>query len=698
MNSLHIHILPVYSLYHPTERLNGMRLLQHQVETLAAFRDPEVDVVINIAMTGDGKSIAGYLPAFQSQDETQVIAMYPTNELIKDQFFALERYHSDLQLRLPRYERMYSDQITRLMRENDETRRSVEVRNLLMRNGILLTNPDLVHLIRSYQYGYGFHRKELPQILANHFDYLLFDEFHVFGVPQIISVMNMLGYLAVQYKDKPRERRKFVFLSATPNSLLTRLVERSGLRHKVITGHYADMGQDDRYRCILQPCHISLHSVSQEQTSEMWVEEHLEELLHFFKRSPSSKAAILVYSPATARRLVRRLEAFFAPHGITIGENTGLTTDEDRRQALQKQILIGTSTVDVGIDFHINYLIFEGYSAGSFLQRFGRLGRHAEFKEYHAHALLPNFVLERLGMALGNEQEVSRKRFNDTINEAFPTEQEFNQYANLWGPVQAAYVLQDMKNQQGKDYSQDENRAILQAVTEHYDNMYRSAKKPEQSAIEKATKKYWKLKNTYPEVLKELLSFRGQSVLDCGVWDMTDLKNHSEGTLITYDLLFLVANTNFEVIEKQVFIDEVRRQGLEERDFDKKLLYLKVYSYVQERASLRLGINMSLISADVNEQYLHRLMVLSGLVVQEPRAEWIDRVNETLRKQKLTCIISTIKRPELKRQYKLSGIFPLYRLHDKLGSEYSIAFGQDAILLDSILRFRSPGTSTHIMA
>ena len=75
-------------------------------------------------------------------------------------------------------------------------------------------------------------------------------------------------------------------------------------------------------------------------------------------------------------------------------------------------------------------------------------------------------------------------------------------------------------------------------------------------------------------------------------------------------------------------MDDVQRKGLEERDFDRKLLYLKVYSYVQERAYLRLGINMNLISADVNEQYLHRLMVLSGLVVQEPRAEWIDQVNE----------------------------------------------------------------------
>jgi CRISPR-associated endonuclease/helicase Cas3 len=330
------------------------------------------------------------------------------------------------------------------------------------------------------------------------------------------------------------------------------------------------------------------------------------------------------------------------------------------------------------------------------LQRFGRLGRHEEFEVYRAYALVPRFVLERLMPVLGNEQEVSRQRFNEAIQAAFPAEQEFKQYTSMWGPIQAVHVLEDLKAQ-GRD-NLDENRAFRQVLTTHYDDMYRSPDKPDQSAMEKARKKYWKLKNTYPEVIKELLSFRGQSVLDCGVWDMTDLERHPNGTFIIYDLFFLVANTNFEVVEKDDFLEEVRRRSLEERDFQKKLLYLKVHSYVQERTSLQIGINKSLISIDANDQHLHRLLVLSGLVVQEPRVDWIDSVNNALRKQNLACVISPIKRQELKRARQLSGVFPLYRLQDKLGSEYSVAFGQDAILLDSLLRFSSPSGPTHMMA
>ena len=208
MEALHLHISPVYSAYHPSAWLgkkgvyfanpaqldkseDEIRLLQHQVETLEAYNNPNVDVIINTAMTGDGKSVAAYLPAFQ--EDQRVVAMYPTNELVRDQLAALKRYQDDLHLYLPSYDTMYSEQITKLMREHNETVRLEEVRKLLNYNGMLLTNPDLIHLILSHQYGWDFMRKELPAVAGANFNYFLFDEFHVFGVPQVVSVINMWG-------------------------------------------------------------------------------------------------------------------------------------------------------------------------------------------------------------------------------------------------------------------------------------------------------------------------------------------------------------------------------------------------------------------------------------------------------------------------------------------------------------------------
>ena len=177
------------------------------------------------------------------------------------------------------------------------------VRQLLHRNKLLLTNPDLIHLMMSYQYGWEHLRKELPTTIGAYFDYFLFDEFHVFGVPQVIAVMNMLGTLHVNYHDKSNERKKFVFLSATPSKLMNGLLERGGLSYRRIEGSYSS-SEKPSYRRILQGCELNLHEIGQEKTTEAWIEEHLEDIHEFFNKHKDSKAAVLVYSVATARRIV----------------------------------------------------------------------------------------------------------------------------------------------------------------------------------------------------------------------------------------------------------------------------------------------------------------------------------------------------------------------------------------------------------
>lgn len=690
MDALRLRILPVYSEYHPTSEVGGKRLLRHQVEMLDAYNEPDVDVIINTAMTGDGKSLAAYLAALRQRQ--RVIAMYPTNELARDQHKALNWYEQNLEISLPRHDTMYSDKITQLMRERDIKVRLEAVRTLLRKNSILLTNPDLIHLIMSYQYGWDYMRKELPVIVGAYFNYLLFDEFHVFAVPQIISVINMLGVLTVNYRDKPpADHKKFVFLSATPSRLLDGLVERGGLRSKKIEGHYRSSKQGDEYRRILQPCEIELHEISQETPTEVWVKGHLEEIHSFFQQHRESKAAILVSSPATARRLVRLLEEYFKPHTITVGENTGLTSSEERQDSFNKHILVGTSTVDIGIDFHINYLIFEAFNAGSFLQRFGRLGRHDEFTTYRAFGLVPRFVLERLSNTFAPESEVERPQFNTAIREAFPNEQEFASYSKLWGVVQAAHVLVELEKQHGKG-NKDENQALNQALTEQYDSVYGQPEKP---AMVAAKKKYWRLNKQFPTILKDLLSFRGQSLLECGVWDTTARKVHPDGQLLTYDLFFLLANTEFTVIEEEQFMQEVRRRKLEEKGFQGKQLYLKIRSFVPERLGLMLGLPHNMMDY---AHTLHHVQVLNSFFVREPYQTSFDEVNRRLKKLQLTCILSDMKCQELKQQHKLGSVFPVYRLQDSLGSEYSIAFGQEALLLDSILAFRKPKGNTTFMA
>ncbi len=681
MNPLRLHILPVYSAEHPDPKyhIGSTRLLKHQVATWDAFHNPDVDVIVNTAMTGDGKSLAAYLPVFK--ENKRVIAMYPTNELIKDQFYALPGYEKRLDIHLSRNATMYGAEISRFMEERDIEKRLEAVRSLLKYNPVLLTNPDLVHLIMSHQYGWDYLRKELPAQLAASFDYFVFDEFHVFGVPQIISVMNMLGYLNVAYQDKLEDRKKFVFLSATPNQLMDDLLNRSGLRTKKIEGSYVSEPLDGYYN-ILQGCELELYKSSQENSQgspmEAWVEEHLQEMLDFFEQYPKSKAAILVYSVATARRLYARLKDFFErQHNISVGENTGLTYREERRAALEKQILVGTSTVDIGIDFRINYLVFEAYNAGSFLQRFGRLGRHKDFGAYRAYGLIPRFVLERLSKEIGERDTIERESFNKAVREAFPMEEEFKTYTALWGVKQAAQVLVALESER----KQDANDAFTAALTNMYERMYGSLEKP---IMPKKVKAFKAIQWKTPEIANELSSFRGSSPLTCGVWD-------SDNHLKTYDLLFLVANAELEVLDKADFMHEVERrlqaknEELHERDFQERLLYLKVHSYVPERQRLILGIDLDLMA---QQHELHKVGVCSGFFVQDPVFTWRDRINAALKRKKLVCIFSDWPRLELKGRLHLPALFPIYTVQDRMGQPLSVTFGSEALLLNSLLRFR----------
>src|SRR5262245_43255013 len=97
---MHISTLPVYSKLADSQDIPpelqdklpaGLRLSSHQVKTHQALKNSDVDVVFNTAMTGDGKSLAGLLPTLIEERPRSLFAMYPTNELIRDQMAQVDR-------------------------------------------------------------------------------------------------------------------------------------------------------------------------------------------------------------------------------------------------------------------------------------------------------------------------------------------------------------------------------------------------------------------------------------------------------------------------------------------------------------------------------------------------------------------------------------------------------------------------------
>lgn len=83
---------------------------------------------------------------------------------------------------------------------------------------------------------------------------------------------------------------------------------------------------------------------------------------------------------------------------------------------LERAVLISTSAVEVGVDFHADALITEECEGNSFLQRFGRVGRHDKgskviaFTSGDAYATLSEL----------DRTKISRERFSGKVIDVFP--------------------------------------------------------------------------------------------------------------------------------------------------------------------------------------------------------------------------------------------------------------------------------------
>ncbi|MFM5962391.1 MAG: type I-D CRISPR-associated helicase Cas3', partial [Dolichospermum sp.] len=149
----------------------------------------------------------------------------------------------------------------------------------------------------------------------------------------------------------------------------------------------------------------------------------------------------ILNSIAAVKKLLPKLKAIFEPKW-QVRENTGLTGETEKSQSVaEADLLLGTSTIDVGVDFRINFLIFEAADAGNFIQRFGRLGRHKGFETYQAYALIPNFITARLfedkSHPLENEEIYDRITFTDAIRNYWTFKNEFEKYPQRWGSLQS---------------------------------------------------------------------------------------------------------------------------------------------------------------------------------------------------------------------------------------------------------------------
>ncbi|MEG4806350.1 type I-D CRISPR-associated helicase Cas3' [Microcoleus sp. F8-D3] len=688
MANYSITLKPVYSC--PAQTLpSGITLpggwdglSRHQVETYEALKDPTIDVVFNTAMTGDGKSLAAFLAGVTNR--TYTLAMYPTNELARDQekqvrgYKALFKPEND-----PQIYRLNAAILEDFIATNKLSSKLAGLCDRADNSEILLTNPDIFHYIHDFRYlrrnkeGKGDNPDRLFAKIDDNYKLFIFDEFHIFSSPQITSVINAILLIKHTFPGK-----KFLFLSATPNELLEEGFSKAGLKYRIIDpvkqGGY-QFAAGDNWRQISYPINLSFPQKLEPnlRSSYNWIVENAETtILKFFQDNPGSKGAIILNSIAAVKTLVPKFKAIFEPLGLKVRENTGLTGETEKSKSVEDaDLLLGTSTIDVGVDFRINFLVFEAADAGNFIQRFGRLGRHPGFDIYQAYALLPNFIIERLFEAqnhpLQDGETRDRISLSEAIRQHYGYVNEFKQYPKRWGGIQSACVHFELeRNYQMKtkypeaadNFAADIQQALGVTIKQMRAQLFR--------CMEKEKKK----------IIEEARSFRGISQLDCGIYDITNPDEPEKERFKTYNLPSLLSNFHFELMTSADFMEGAKKAGLAVSRFEKALCYLKLTGYRDLREDWQFYCSRDDLSEIAKSG---KVQILKGLEVTGGTNE----ISRKLSNRGLVCFVSDRDRATLRAKCGLPVHFQAYALSDRFDGKpnYTIAFGRSALLLETLI-------------
>lgn len=647
--------------------IGEIQLVTHQAEVWQAIKNPKTSIFFNTALTGDGKTLAALLPALYEQKTLdKALFAYPTNELIRDQVKQINRWSETFDFN-PYIGELNSQTLATAM-EEEKLNKIETLRTIAYDYDLILTNPDIFTLIHRLFYDKWGNTARIAQTFLNQYRYLVFDEFHIFNAPQVTNILDAIAFSRATLGET--NLNKFLFLSATPDEMLVDSLSKAGIEPKIIRGKYLHgVKHSETHRRILHEVDLDLIACQKNQGGvENWLIDNIDRVKKFFADYPNSKGLVIVNSVFTAKRLVNKLKSL-DNFNLSVGENTGLTNPEIRKISLEQQLIIATSTVDVGVDFAINFLIYESLDAGTFIQRLGRLGRHDGFSYYQAIALIPDWVKEKFNELYPDGVECDRESFFNTVkNDIYRKPQEFKKYLSRWGSVLTTVRYCKLNKQQSQ------YQTLLQNYQQEVKKLI--GKTPDWT-------RFNYLFDNSPIILKELEFFRGKGQLD--VW----VNEPDTNAITSMNLFRLLSGTNFHLISES----EAKKlsKSLKQPFYENELnLYAKIENYLDYYEKVNIKFCDYFSGYNLNEA-----QELEGFSLKVKHSQ-VRVISEELEDLPLTtCVVDPTRYdiPALKRRYKLPAFFELHYVKDQSGKLYPVAFGLDALLLDSLLFWQKTNTA-----
>ncbi|MGF1482562.1 MAG: type I-D CRISPR-associated helicase Cas3' [Cyanophyceae cyanobacterium] len=355
--------------------------LQHQVDVFEAAINH--DIILDLAPTGTGKTKAGLSVLLHNRDR-HAIYIAPTNALIEQQTQAAQKFVQEAGLPHRVFAASAKD-VNGWTNKRVGKRSGEKLYNVLREPAtifpecagkpiLLVTNPDIFYYAAFFQYN-RLDRSNIASQFYSSFSTVIFDEFHLYDAKQLVS---LLFYLALsKVFGYFQHNRKVVLLTATPEpaceaALAT--LEKSGVKIAYIDGKEHNQN--------LVPSQTTVNLEIRPLDRDKLITEITNEVIQRLEVDSSRNGAVILDSKNTINEISDQLcNRGFENYR---GRITGAVPKEQRPQAAQKQVILATSTVDVGFNFeretktdrqNLDWLIFSARDRFSFWQRIGRVGR-----------------------------------------------------------------------------------------------------------------------------------------------------------------------------------------------------------------------------------------------------------------------------------------------------------------------------------
>lgn len=407
-----ITIKPQYvRLTRSQEMIDGELRYLHEVQRkIKEEFDQLSEFSIITAPTGTGKSYAFPFPALGAKKQTSFyqklkvrgLIVLPTNALIEELHTSFSKTYPSL-----RIEKINGTVLNQWeLKGFDRWKKTLE---LAEGCDLAITNPDIINYAMHGGYHKNFSKAykglgsgaEIHQFLA-HFQYIIFDEYHLYDEAQIANLLTLVYLRNVFLRENAQI--KYLFVSATPEEGLKQYLKESGQEYQEIIEEIVD--QSEHARAIHGELKVHFHKEGIQKVIDRCKDEIEEEL-----RS-GRRVLIILNKLRDVQELTLELQKSFPFKNIYQSSGYINKQDDQSEKIKAAHIIVATNKAEVGVNYNVEYCIMEpGKYFQNFIQRFGRVSRND--KPGTIHVCLHPLEINKLKKAFHNTESVAYYQFFD---------------------------------------------------------------------------------------------------------------------------------------------------------------------------------------------------------------------------------------------------------------------------------------------